>query len=199
MTAGSSQAAQQSLGAQYPDGCFIGFNAAIDRKAAEQLVFACGEAVKNGFREITLCMSSVGGLLDHAHYAFNMLEAMPVKITTHNTSSIQSAANLLFLAGDERYAADKSTFFFHQTTFEAQGGQTLTQTFLTERLKAMAYEDDRSASIYATKTGQPVEKIREWLNTELVMTTDVAVKNGLIHAVKPLVIPKGALYHQVVV
>ena len=31
------------------------------------------------------------------------------------------------------------------------------------------------------------------------MDTDAALKNGLIHEVKPLTIPEGAFYHQVIV
>lgn len=191
--------AQDPLSVRYPAGCYIGFNAAFDRKASEQLASVCGEAMTNGYKEITLCLSSNGGLLDYAYYAFNLLEALPVKIITHNIGSVQSAANLIFLCGDARYSAPGSTFFFHNTGFEAAAGQRMTGPFITEKLKAIAYEDKRSAEIYAEKTGRPVESVREWQNTELVMDTNAALKNGLIHGVKPLAIPDGSFFHQVIV
>jgi len=190
---------QQNLSTQFPGGCYIGFNAAFDRKASEQLVSVCGEAMRNGFSEITLCLSSIGGLLDHAYYAYNILEALPLKIITHNIGNVQSAANLIFVSGDERYSAPGSTFFFHNTGFDAESGQRMTGPFISEKLKAIAYEDRRSAEIYAEKTGRPIESVSEWQNTELVMDTHGAIKNGLIHAVKPLTIPEGAFFHQVLV
>jgi membrane-bound ClpP family serine protease len=65
----------ESLSKEHPGGCYIGFNAAIDRKAAEQLALAITDAQKNGFSTVHLCISSVGGLLDHAYYLFSILEA----------------------------------------------------------------------------------------------------------------------------
>ena len=62
-----------SLSVAFPGGCYFGFNAAIDRKAAEQLVFLVGDAVKNGYRTVNLCLSPIGSILDHAYYAFNMI------------------------------------------------------------------------------------------------------------------------------
>jgi ATP-dependent protease ClpP protease subunit len=190
---------QKSLSQQFPAGCFVGFNALIDRKAAEQLVMVCSEAVRNGYNAITLSISSAGGLLEHAYYAYHTLEALPVRLITHNIGSVQSAANLLFLCGDERYASEESTFFFHQSGFEAAPGQRMTNKFMSERLKAMGYEDERTGQIYSAKTARPIEEVREWMNTERVLDGDAAVKNGLIKAVRPFVIPPNAFYHQVII
>ena len=63
------------------------------------------------------------GILDQTYYAYNMIEAIQAKLITWNTGNIQSAANLLFLAGDERYATDGSTFFFHQTGYDPPPGR----------------------------------------------------------------------------
>jgi len=187
------------LSEQFPAGCYIGFNAALDRKASEQLVSVCGDAVKNGYKQITLCLTSIGGLLDFAYYAFNILEALPVKIVTHNIGSVQSAANLIFLCGDERYAAPGCSFLFHNTGFEAAAGQQITGPFITEKLKAIDYEENRAAGIYAEKTGLSIEDVSKWQQGTLVMIGDAAIKNGLIKAVKPLTIPEGAFFHQIVV
>jgi ATP-dependent protease ClpP protease subunit len=189
---------QQRLSIQFPAGCFIGFNAAFDRKASEQLVSVCGEAVRNGYSEITLCLMSIGGLLDFAYYAFNILEALPIKLVTHNIGTVQSAANLIFLCGDERYAAPGCSFLFHNTGFEGTGLQ-ITGPLIREKLKAIEYEEERAAAIYAQKTGLPIEDVSKWQQGTLVMDTDAAIKNRLIKAVKPLSIPKGAFFHQVIV
>jgi len=186
------------LAQSYPGGCFLRFNAAIDRKAAEQLSNLVNDAISKGFLEINLCLSSVGGILDHCYYAFNIIESLSVKIITWNVGNIQSAANILFLCGDERYATDGSTFFFHQTGYDPPNAR-LTEPYLAEKLKAVQYDDTRSAGIIATKTGKPIEDVRGWQNTELVMDAAAALTHGLIHAVRPLVIPNNALFHQIVI
>lgn len=187
------------LSQRFPGGCYIGFNAAIDRKAAEQFVMVLTQAVQNGFNTINLAISSAGGILDHAYYAHHWIEGLPVKVVTHNVGSVQSASNLLFLCGDERYGVDASTFFFHQTGFDTAAGQRLSAKFVRERLKAMKYDDDRTAQIYATKTGRPIKDVRKWMDTELVMDTVVAIQSGLIQAVRPYQIPADAFHHQVIV
>jgi ATP-dependent protease ClpP protease subunit len=182
----------------YPGGCYVGFNAGIDRKAAEQLVMTANNMRSQGFAEVNLCISSVGGFLDQAYYAFNMIEALPVKLITWNTGNIQSAANILFLVGDERYATDGATFFFHQTAYDPPSGR-ITATYLAERLKAAQYDDARSANIIAAKTGKSLQDVESWLNTEVVMDTVAAQAHGLIHGVRQLVIPSDALFFHVIV
>jgi ATP-dependent protease ClpP protease subunit len=189
----------KTLREQFPAGCYIGFNAAFDRKSAEQLILVCGEAVRNGYDEIYLCLGSPGGLLDDVYYVINMLEAFPAKLITYNVSVIQSAANLVFLCGDERYAVPGSTFYFHQTHFTPPPGQEINQAVMVQRLKAIEENDARCAAFDLLKTGKPAKQIAEWYNTELIMTTDAALANGIIHEVRQLEIPPKSFFHQVVV
>jgi ATP-dependent Clp protease protease subunit len=187
-----------TLAEKNPGGCYLAFNGMLDRKGAEQLVHMCSEARNAGFTAVTLCLSSLGGYLADAYYAFNMLEGLPLRLITHNASTIQSAANMLFLVGDERYACPGSTFFFHQTAFEATSGQRVTEAYAAEKLKAIQLEDVRSAQIIADKTAQTVERVRQWQNSEFLMSTDDAIAHGILHEVRPLAIPKDALFQQIV-
>jgi ATP-dependent protease ClpP protease subunit len=189
---------QMLLSQSHPGGCFLGFNAAIDRKAAEQLIFVVNDAIRNGYKEINLCMSSIGGILDHTYYALNLLDALPVRLITWNLGNIQSAANLLFLCGVDRYATTGATFFFHQTGYDSPNTR-ITEPYLAEKLKAVQYDDNRSAAIVATKTGKPIQDVRGWQNTELVVDTAAAIGHGLIHSVRALVVPPNAFFHQIIV
>jgi ATP-dependent protease ClpP protease subunit len=186
------------LSETHPGGCYLGFNAAIDRKAAEQLAFVVNDTKRNGYNQVNLCISSVGGILDQTYYLFNILEAIDIEIITWNVGNIQSAANIIFLCGDKRFATAGSTFFFHQTGYDPPAGR-ITEPYLVEKIKAVQYDDTRSAGIIATKTGKRVEDVRGWQNTELVMDTAAALAHGLIHAVDALVIPKDAFFHQIIV
>jgi len=187
-----------TIAQQNPGGCYLAFNGMLDRKSVEQLVSMCGDAKAAGFQEITLCLSSLGGFLVDTYYAYNMLEALPVKLITVNTSTVQSAANMLFLCGDERYSCPGCTFFFHQTAFDAMPGQRVTEAFAQERLRAIQLDDARSAQIIAHKTAQPIKSVRQWQSSEKLMSTDDAIKNGILHGVRPLIIPGDALFRQIV-
>lgn len=189
---------QPTLADLNPGGCYLAFNGIIDRKSVEQLVHMCSEAQSAGFGEVTLSICSMGGFLVDAYYAFNMLEALPLKLITYNASTIQSAANMLYLCGDERYACPGSTWFFHQTAFEFNQGLRVTEALAAEKLRAIQLDDARTAEIVANKTGQTVERVREWQNTEFLMSTDDALTHGVLHEVRPLQIPKDALFRQIV-
>ena len=105
---------------------------------------------------------------------------------------------MVFLCGDERYACPGSTFFFHQTAFDSVPGQRVTEAFAMERLKSIQLDDARSAEIIANKTAQTVESVRQWQNADLLMSTDDAIANGILHQVRPLIIPGDALFRQIV-
>lgn len=187
-----------SIAEQNPGGCYFAFNGMLDRKNVEQLVSMCSDARNAGFKEVTLCLSSLGGFLVDAYYAFNMLEALPLKLIIYNMSTVQSAATMLFLCGDERYACPGSTFFFHQTAFNETAAQRVTEAYAKEKLRAIQLDDARTAEIIANKTAQPVERVREWQNTELLMSTDDAIAHGILHEVRTLAIPENALFRQII-
>lgn len=186
------------LSVTYPGGFFLGFNGGIDRKSAEQILFMCSDAMRNGFATLNLCLSSTGGILDQAHYVSNMLDALPVKIITYNVGNIASSANLLFLCGDERYAVNGATFYFHGTHYPPPIDQ-VTADYARLRTKTIQYEDTRSADVIAAKTGKTIKDVKGWARRELMMTTNEAFSNGIIHAIQPPNIPQGAFFHQLII
>jgi ATP-dependent Clp protease protease subunit len=182
-------------GKQYSD-VFLGFNHAIDRRAVEQLIAMTTDAVIAGFSDVNICLGSIGGYIDQAYYAYEALISLPIRRTIYNISNVQSAANILFVAGDDRFACPGATFFFHQTSYDPPTGR-ITERYLEERIKAIRYDDQRSGQIIADRTGSKLDDVLEWQKTELVMDTAQAITSGMIQAVKAPVIPKGAFFHQI--
>lgn len=194
-----AQTGEPTLSEQHPGGFYIGFNHAIDRRSMEQLLATCSQAIQQGgFRRVILALNSGGGFLDQAHYAVNILGALPsdIEIVTHNVGNVASAANLLFVCGQRRLVAPGSTFFFHQTFFELGAGERITEPVAAAKLKGIQEEDLRAATIIATRTGSSVEEVRGWQNAEKVMSAQEALECGLVHAIEPLQIPPDALFHQ---
>lgn len=189
---------QQLLCQTYPGGVYLGFNAVIDRKSAEQLVYMVNDTIRNGYPEVNILISSFGGDLAQAYYACTSLEALPTKIITYNTGNIGSAANLLFMIGAERYAIDGSSFYFHQTSFPPPTDQT-TAAFANSRAQWISREDRRSCDFVAKRTGVPTKTVAGWQKRELFLDTDAALSNGLIHAIKAPTIPPNAFFCQIII
>src|SRR6185437_16671946 len=97
-----------------PKHFYIGFNFFIDRIAIMKLIAAVNTFRANAL-SITLCLSSNGGSTEQAFYAYEILRAMPVQIHTVNLGIVHSAANIIFMAGENRTASPESYFLFHQT------------------------------------------------------------------------------------
>ena len=62
---------------------------------------------------VYLLLSSEVGSVMHGINLYNVLRALPVKLVTHNVGNVDSIGNAIFLAGEERYACQHSTFMFH--------------------------------------------------------------------------------------
>ena len=65
---------------------------------------------------------------------YNVLRALPIKLTVHNVGNVDSIGNAVFLAGSPRYACPHSTFMFHGVGFDISQGARLEEKLLTERL-----------------------------------------------------------------
>ena len=75
------------------------------------------EALENDHGlEINLYIQSSGGSINYALSLFNYLKSLhhDTTIKTYNLSSVSSAANIIFCAGEERYAFPYSRFLFHE-------------------------------------------------------------------------------------
>jgi ATP-dependent protease ClpP protease subunit len=66
-------------------------------------------------------------------------------------------------------------------------------------LQSIQNDNARCTAFYAAKTGKTAKAVEKWLNTESIMDTDTAIQNGLITEVRPLVVPDGAYFHQVII
>ena len=71
------------------------------------------ESVESGAGEITIIITSPGGLLLPMLELYRRLISLPVKIKTHAVGPVASAGAVLMLAGTERSANPHATFLFH--------------------------------------------------------------------------------------
>lgn len=123
---------------------------------------------------------------------YNNLRALPVHITMHNSGDIQSAANVVFVAGDKRSASPKSTFMFHAPTITLDAGFELDETLLTQHAKDLADGESRTREVLEERTKMRAAKIDALKRGQNTLDTDAAKRLGLIDRVVDLQIPEGA-------
>jgi ATP-dependent protease ClpP protease subunit len=70
---------------------------------------------------------------------YNVLRGLPAKVVFHNVGNVDSIGNVLFLAGDERYACPHSTFMFHGVGFDPTPGVRVEQKTAQEMLDGQAW------------------------------------------------------------
>jgi ATP-dependent Clp protease protease subunit len=95
--------------------------------------------------ELYFFISSNGGDVDSGFVLYNFLVSLHSKLTVtmHNTGSIDSIANVIFVAGQNRYAAPNSSFLFHGVSMNLQGG--VSRTILKESLSRLEGMENRIA------------------------------------------------------
>src|SRR5690554_2608812 len=101
-----------------PNTVYVNFHGPITELSSRNLMTLCESAIRSAPQadHIYIILSSTGGTVYSGIAVYNFIKALPVKVTTHNVSRVDSIANVVFLAGDERFAAPNASFLFHGAT-----------------------------------------------------------------------------------
>jgi ATP-dependent protease ClpP protease subunit len=185
-----------SIKSQFPGGCYLAFNWAIDRVSAARLIESVANAHVEGYEEVNILLSSTGGLLIDAHYLVETLVALPVRLVLWNVSAVQSAANMLYAIGTKRYVVPGATFFFHQTGFDGVAGQRLSEKEIRDQLRLIELGDDKSAKFVSHHTDITVETIATWQREGKTLSAEEAIVAGLAHGMQRPFIPQDAFVRQ---
>ena len=131
--------------------------------------------------------SSSGGNVESGVTLYNFLRALPVKIAFHNIGSVDSIANVVFVAGEERFATSHATFLLHGSTWQ------LNATFDREalnQLTSMANQtENKIAAILAERTKLTESDVRSHFTQGEAKDSRFALDKGIIHQIVDPVIP----------
>ena len=112
---------------------YISFSAEINQSTSEILLGSIFDHVNKGTEALYLLFSSSGGGVDQGITIYNLLRGLPVPLTIHNVGSVNSIANVIFLAGKKRIACQHSTFMFHGVGFNVKGEMRIEEKFLRDK------------------------------------------------------------------
>jgi ATP-dependent Clp protease protease subunit len=174
-----------------PPEAFVSFSAEVDVKTVEQLLSVMANFANSGVPKVHLLLSSPGGSVMHGINAYNVLKGMPFTLVTHNVGNVDSIGNAIFLAGDERYACEHSTFMFHGVAYN--GGNLIYDPKLaTERLDGLKADQARIGSIIVDRTNLAKSKVDGFFKNAKTLTAQDALAGGIISEIRPVIIPPGS-------
>lgn len=138
--------------------------------------------------------SSQGGEVDAGIALYNFLKALPLKIIMHNIGSIDSIANVIFVAGDKRYANPHSTFLFHGVQQPINSATLLSLPQLNEIRDRINKNHTTIAGIVCENSRMEEDEIKRLFSEGETKDVTFALEKGIINEVKPAQIPGNALF-----
>ena len=123
---------------------------------------------------------------------YNTLVAMPFKITVHNIGSVNSIGNVIFLAGEERYATSNATFMFHGVGFDVKGPIRIEEQDARERLDSILSDQERMGQIITSRSSIKDDEIAELFRGQKTVSSRWAKDNGIVEDIRDFNIPSGS-------
>ena len=129
--------------------------------------------------KLTIYISSPGGSVDIAVELFNFLKLLDCKIRTVNMSCVNSAAVIIFAAGEERISLPCSSFYVHSVTKNLNGDFTADD--LLREAKEILANTDKVASILAHASNKNKSYRKRLMRKGCLLTSRKAKELGLVH------------------
>jgi ATP-dependent protease ClpP protease subunit len=171
---------------------YVSFSAEINANTTESLIAAMTNCVGQGIREVQLLLSTPGGQVMNGINLYNVLRAFPFKLVTHNVGNVDSIGNAIFLAGEERYACEHSTFMFHGVAAGVQEATQLGARQLREHLASVQADELRIGSIIEQRTNLGHREVLALFREARTKDAAYAVSTGIVHKIKDVQFTPGS-------
>lgn len=177
----------------------VSFMADVNPTTAQALIGQMAQLANQGFTDITLLLSTPGGTVREGMAIYNILRGLPIQLTTHNVGNVDSIGNVIFLAGERRYACPNTTFMFHGVGQTLPAQTRLEQRDLREKLGSIEADNDRIARVLEERaTFNDAKEVRDLFVEASTKDADYAVGRGIIHDVRNVEVPRGTPVFQLV-
>lgn len=176
-----------------PSNIVLSFVGPIHYPATKILRNACCQAVSTGTKKLTLLISSPGGSTVEGFALYHFLRSLPVELTTHNIGSIESIANIVFIAGEHRFACTNTRFMFHDLTWTYGQQETLDRDQMKQREQSLNADAKQFLEIFKLHTSLTDEKFEsiQFLKQPSIVIPDSAKEMGIIQEITDAKIMSG--------
>ena len=175
-----------------PSRQYITFEAPINETTTSRLIAVVGGSIQKGVNDIHLIVGSGGGSISAALLVYGFLRSLPAKVTTYNLSTIQSAGEIIFLAGEHRIASQNAIFMFHHLNQNVTGNTAMTTADFKDREMFLSMDIKRVDDIYRERTSLTAAQMEEFKQHAVYFDAVAARDAGIIQEIAPLSIPARA-------
>ena len=150
----------------------------IDDKLAQKTVTHLLALAQDNDDPINLFISSPGGHVESGDMVHDMIKFIRPVVRTTGSGWVASAGALIFVGADkkDRYCLPNTRFLLHQPS----GGIGGTATDIQIQAEQIRRMQERFERLFAEATGQTAERIRKDTVRDFWLTTDEALKYGLL-------------------
>ena len=174
---------------------YVLFSAPINEETANNFIGLLSKLAAQKASRVVIGLNCIGGHIAAGVALHNCMRAMPFKIVTHNIGNVDSIANVVFLAGDERYACKATTFMFHGAAVNAGPHGHLEEKHLLERLDVVQSQHRRMSELIAARTRLSISLCMELFKHQTIRDAAWAMDNGLVDGIREFAVPLGSELH----
>lgn len=172
---------------------YLSYYDVINEQKAKSLMEACANTIaQTKPSQLYFLFSSTGGSVDAGVAIYNYLRALPVPLVMHNIGSIDSIANVIFLAADQRFATPNSSFHFHGIQWGFGQGAQLTWTQLQETVSRFRTDEARMSGIITQRTTITNDELNQLYHQGETKDLVFAQEKGVIHGVREAKVAPGS-------
>lgn len=174
---------------------YINFFDKIDPVKVNKFIQFTNDAIKqHNPTELYFFIASNGGDVDSGFVLYNFLISLQgkLKITMHNNGTIDSIANVIFAAGQNRYASPNASFLYHGVTMNFTAGQN--RTALKEALSRLEGMENRIAQTVSKHSKLTEAELTALFRQGEGKDVNFALSKEIISEIKVPFIPPGAIH-----
>lgn len=153
----------------------------IDDKLAQKTVMHLLALTEESDDPINLYISSPGGHVESGDMVHDMIKFIRPEVRTIGSGWVASAGALIFIGAkkENRFCLPNTRFLLHQPS-GGIGGTATEMQIQAEQIRRMC---ERFELLFAAATGQTPDRIRKDTSRDFWLTTDEALKYGLLGSV----------------
>jgi ATP-dependent Clp protease protease subunit len=180
------------------DEAYLNFLGEINFQTVSNLINAFTQLINiHKVSNIHFMISSPGGSVDAGIALYNFLISLPCTLTTYNMGSIDSIANMVFIAGKERVAKPSSTFLFHGIKWSFVSGTQFALPQLQEIISKISKDEAKIAEIIASRSNIETKEIKKLFVRGESKDANFALTKGIVHEIKSFEIPSNTRFFNI--
>ncbi len=170
---------------------YVNFFDIINDAKVKTIMAGVSELINQQKPDIIYCLfSSSGGGVEAGITLYNFLRALPVEIVMHNTGSIDSIANVIFLSANTRYTSVHSSFLFHGVNWNFAANASLNKGQLAETLSNIDVSEAKICGIITERTKLTAPEVQALFSQGECKDPNFALSKGIVDEIKNPLIPK---------